>query len=256
MSLDVQNLSFAYEQRVVLQNVSFTAPTGQFTVILGRNGSGKSTILKLLAGVLPFHSGRVQAHGQDLRRLSGSARASLLGYLPQFHRTVFPFAVQDVVLTGRAAFVLSTPGPRDRKLAQEAMEELDLLPLAERPYSELSGGERQIVLMARILAQRPRIILLDEPVSHLDLAHQQRLMRLLKRLTQEGTTVISVLHDPNAALLYGDHFVFLKEGRVIEPGGHPWSPTFMEEVYGVRTLAVPFGGGNLVIPEPAGGCHV
>lgn len=250
MSLEVQDLTFAYEQRVVLQDVSFTAPTGQFTVLLGRNGSGKSTLLKLLAGVLPLHSGRVQAHGEDLRGLSGSARASLLGYLPQFHRTVFPFAVQDVVVTGRAAFVLSTPSPRDRALAREAMAELDLLPLAERPYSELSGGERQMVMLARILAQRPRIILLDEPVSHLDLAHQQRLLGLLKRLTREGTTVVSVLHDPNAALLHGDRFIFLKEGRVLEPVGDPWTPSFMEEVYGVRALAVPFRDKHLVVPEP------
>lgn len=250
MSLDVRNLCFAYGGVQVLRDVSFTAPAGKFTVLLGRNGSGKSTLLKVMAGILRPRSGTMTVLGQQLTSLSGSARAALIGYLPQFHQTVFPFAVEDVVLTGRAAYVFSLPTQSDRDKAVAAMRTAGIEHLRARPYTELSGGERQLVMIARVLAQNPKVILLDEPISHLDLANQQRLLGMLKQITAAGVTILAVLHDPTAAFLYGDEVIFLKQGAVVAPptGIDPWEPSFIEHVYGVATTVVPFRGKAIVIP--------
>jgi iron complex transport system ATP-binding protein len=250
MALEVSHLSHAFGDRKVLEDVSFEAPSGKLTVVLGRNGCGKSTLLRMISGILPIESGQVKIAGRNLAGLRGIERASLLGYLPQFHKAVFPFRVEDVVLTGRATWIGFGPGPKDLKLAEEAMELLGITGLRERAYSELSGGERQLVMIARILAQRPRIILLDEPTSHLDLANQQRLLGLLRTIAAQGITVLAVLHDPNTAMIHGDAFVFLKEGRcLIPPQGDPWQRDFMESLYGIHATLVPFQDRALVVPE-------
>jgi iron complex transport system ATP-binding protein len=250
MALIVRNLSFDYDGKQVLRDLSFTAPAGSLTVVLGRNGSGKSTLLRVMAGILAIKSGSMKVLGEELSSLKGSARAALIGYLPQFHQTVFPFTVEDVVLTGRAAYVLCTPSASDRAKSLAAIRTIGIEHLRTRPYTELSGGERQLVMIARVLAQNPKVILLDEPVSHLDLANQQRLLGLLKKITAAGVTVVAVLHDPNSAFLYGDKIVFIKEGRVVTPpvDGNPWDPAFIEDIYGVVTEVLPFRGKAMVVP--------
>lgn len=255
MALTVENISHDYGATRVLDDVSFCAPLGEFTVILGRNGCGKSTLLKALAGINPVQHGSVKIGGHDLALLSGADRASLVGYLPQFHQTVFPFTVEDVVLTGRAAHVLSTPSRGDREKARRAIADVGIEHLARRPYSDLSGGERQMVMIARVLAQNPKVILLDEPASHLDLANQQCLFRLIRRVTAGGTAVVAVLHDPNMAFLNADRVVFLRRGRIaVPPGGcPPWDPSFIGEVYGVPLCTLPYGDRALVIPTWPGG---
>lgn len=250
MALTVENLSYCYGATRVLDGVSFSAPLGALTVILGRNGCGKSTLLKALAGINPVRRGSVKIGGHDLALLSGAERASLVGYLPQFHQTVFPFSVEDVVLTGRAAYVLSTPSRIDRDKARLAIADVGIEHLAQRPYSELSGGERQMVMIARVLAQNPRVILLDEPASHLDLANQRRLFAIIGRITAGGTAVVAVLHDPNMAFLNADRVIFLKEGRIAAPPGGcpPWESSFIGEIYGVPLRTFPYGDRALVIP--------
>ncbi len=250
MALQVRNISFDFDAVPVLKNVSFSAPEGKLTVLLGRNGSGKSTLLKVMAGILRPKSGSITVFGREVTALSGSSRAELIGYLPQFHRTVFPFTVEDVVLTGRAAYVFSTPSRADRERARSAIAAAGIEHLRTRPYTELSGGERQLVMVARVLAQDPRVILLDEPVSHLDLANQQHLLGMLKNIVARGVTALAVLHDPNAAMLYADEIVFLRDGEVVAPpdGVPPWNPFFIQEIYGVRTEALPWRGKALVVP--------
>lgn len=250
MALTVTNLTFAYGSEPVLRDVSFHAPEGRLTVLLGRNGCGKSTLLKALAGVNPLQQGSVTVGGQELAMLSGGARAGLIGYLPQFHQTVFPFTVEDVVLTGRAAYVLSTPSGIDRDKARRAIDAVGIGHLAKRPYTDLSGGERQMVMIARVLAQNPKVILLDEPASHLDLANQRRLFAIIRRITSAGTTVVAVLHDPNMAFLNADQVIFLKEGRIAVPseGSPPWDPAFIGDIYGVPLCAFPYRDRALVIP--------
>ena len=249
-AIHVQQVHFAYDGRTVLEDVSLRAPVGMFTILLGKNGSGKSTLLRLLAGLLPLKEGTIEILGKDLNRLSLAERGRLIGFLPQFHNPVFPFTVKEVVLTGRAAYVFSVPGKKDRDKADQAIKEVGLEFLRDRNYTELSGGERQLVMIARVLAQEPRVILLDEPLSHLDLANQARFLALVKKLTVRGLTVLAVLHDPNLAFLSGDHFVFLKDGKVREMAGNerPWEAALLSEVYGTPIETLPFRDRALVVP--------
>jgi len=249
MAVVLEKVGFEYDGTPVLRDISFVVHEGKFTALLGKNGSGKSTLLRLIAGLLPLKIGRIEILGQDLHRLSLSQRARLIGYLPQFHSPVFPFTVEEVVLTGRASYVFSTPSRRDREKAGLAIAEVGLEELRKRPYTELSGGERQLVMIARVLAQEPRVILLDEPLSHLDLANQARFLSLIKKLTASGMTILAVLHDPNAAFLSGDHFIFLKGGQVleVEKGEAPWNAEFLSEVYGTPIETIPFRDRSLIV---------
>lgn len=251
MSLQVHDLSFAYHGRPVLHQVSLAVATGRFTAILGPNGSGKSTLLKLMAGILPCPRGTVSLEGRDLAALSGRERARLVGYLPQQHKAVFPFAVEEVVLTGRAGRMGLSPRPADRRATVEALELVGIAHLAARPYSQLSGGEQQMVMLARLLAQGPEIILLDEPTAHLDYANQARVLGLARDLLDAGYTVLAVLHDPNLAFLYADEVFFLKEGRRIEmsPGEAPWDLEVLGRIYDMRLGGLSFGARRLVYPD-------
>ena len=248
-ALEVEGLSFAYEERLILDNVAFHVPAGRFSVLLGRNGSGKSTLLRLLAGLLPVSSGQVRAFGDGILGLSASERARIIGFMPQQHRAVFPFAVEDVVLTGRAAHVGFTPSREDADKALHALEQVGVIHLKGRPFTELSGGEQQMVMIARVLAQEPRIIMLDEPTSHLDFLNQAKLLGLVRQLLGPQLSVLSVLHDPNSAFQFGDHFVFLKNGRVqeLDADESPWDQQVLERMYEEPIDTVPYGGRAIVM---------
>lgn len=250
MGISVQNLSFSYGCLPVLHSVSLEAPEGRFSVILGRNGSGKSTLLGLIAGLLPYRTGRIVIAGHDLSSLTLGEKARLIGYLPQFHNPVFPFTVEDVVLTGRASYIFALPGRKDRAKTDEVIEKVGIQHLQRRPYSELSGGERQLVMVARVLAQEPKVILLDEPLSHLDLANQVRLLSLIKELVASGLTVVAVLHDPNIAFMWGDFFILIKDGaiRQLDHGENPWDASTIMDLYGVTVEALSYKDRALVIP--------
>jgi iron complex transport system ATP-binding protein len=246
----VENLHFCYGSAPVLKGIDLTLAAGRFSVLLGANGSGKSTMLRILAGLAPFKRGRVELFGTDLCHLPASARARTVGYLAQQHRPVFPFLVEDVVLTGRAAHIAFMPGREDRSQAMAAIDLVGIRHLAGRAFTELSGGEQQMVMIARVLAQEPRILLLDEPTAHLDFVNQARLLDLIRKLVDGGLTVAAVLHDPNIAFLYGDHFLFLKNGRIhpLADSQQPWDSRFLESVYGMELLAVPFEDRALIVP--------
>jgi len=251
MAIRVDRICFSHPSGFSLEDVSLHVPAGRLSVLLGKNGSGKSTLLRLLAGLHRPVSGRIEVLGQNLSELSTAARAKVIGYLPQFHYPVFPYTVEEVILTGRAPYVFTVPRIGDREKAEEALVKVGIQDLRKRPYTELSGGERQLVMMARVLAQEPKVILLDEPVSHLDLSNQSRLLHLLKRLVQEGITVLAVLHDPNVAFTCGDSFFFMKQGRIQRPGPTeaPWDAAFLEELFDTRIETVPHNGRALVIPR-------
>ncbi|HQP30909.1 MAG TPA: ABC transporter ATP-binding protein [Deltaproteobacteria bacterium] len=259
MAVHVHDVSFCYGPKQVLTNVTLHAPEARLCVLLGPNGSGKSTLLKVMAGAVRAVRGRVEFHGRDAAALRGEERARMIGYLPQFHQAVFPFTVEQVVLTGRAAYVAAMPKPDDREAALETIKTVGIEHLRARPYTELSGGERQLVMIARVLAQKPRIVLLDEPVSHLDIANQIRLLGLLHALTRSGITVLAVLHDPNTAMLYGDAFFFLKQGALMTPdhGTAPWEGDFLSRVYGACLESIPHRGKALFVPDMdnGGGPH-
>jgi iron complex transport system ATP-binding protein len=252
MPLEIHNLSFSYGNNPVLRNIELVAPAGELTCLMGRNGSGKSTLLRLAAGFLKPATGSILVKGERSERLGASQRAQWLGYLPQFHNPVFPFTVEEVVLTGRAAYVWTTPSKHDHALVYAALDRVGIQELAGHAYTELSGGERQLVMLARVLAQQPRILLLDEPTSHLDLANETRLLRLVRQLTREGIAVLAVLHNPNAAISFGDRFYFLKKGVLCQPlpGQTYWDASFLSRIYGIEVETLSYGSRALVVPRP------
>lgn len=250
-ALSVRNLSFNYNETPILKDINISVTSGGFTIILGKNGSGKSTLLKLVAGLLDSDRGSIDIFGKDLTRLSLPQRARLIGFLPQFHRPVFPFTVFDVVLTGRAGYVNLIPKKQDRRAALASIQRVGIEHLTHRPFTELSGGEQQMVMIARVLAQEPRIILLDEPTAHLDFFNQVRILNLIKKFVATDLTVISVLHDPNIAFLYGDYFIFLKDGKIFQhkDNQNPWDVELLSAVYDTPLCAVPYQGRALIVPR-------
>ena len=229
---EVNGLSFAYDKHEVLRDISFNIAKNRFTVILGQNGSGKSTLMRILAGLIPYHSGSVKINYIELNEMKARYRARSIGFLAQKHKAVFPFTVSDVVLTGRAARVSYLPTERDMHVVHNSLEMIGIYHLRDRLYTELSGGEQQLVMIARTLAQEPEIILFDEPVSHLDYNNQIRVMGLIRQLVGRGLTIVAVLHDPNLAFHFGDRFAFIHNHHVYEAAEEkPWHHRLVREIF-------------------------
>jgi iron complex transport system ATP-binding protein len=215
--IEARNFSFSFKKdRQVIKNADFNILKEKFTIIIGRNGSGKSTLLRSIAGLLPGYGGSIKIFGNELASLSLKERTKYIGFLSQRHKPVFPFKVFDVVLTGRAAFVNHTPSRTDIEFAESAMETVGITKLKNNIYSELSGGEQQLVMIARALAQEPKILLLDEPISHLDYSNQINILNLLKDLLSKGTSIAAVLHDPNMIFNFGENFIFVQDHKAEE----------------------------------------
>ncbi|MFP3867222.1 MAG: ABC transporter ATP-binding protein [Desulfobacteraceae bacterium] len=217
----IEHLYVAYGKRLILQDLSFQIEDGRFFIIIGPNSSGKTTLLKTMAGVVKAQQGYVEILGKPLASYAKKSLAQQVAVVPQYTPTDVPFTVQEVVLMGRSPH-LSLAGleqKRDLDIAQEAMEVTKVAHLAGRRLDQLSGGELQRVVLARALCQQPRLIMLDEPTASLDLAHQVNIMDLLERLQQErGLTVIMISHDVNLAAMYGDQLLLMKEGRIVSLG--------------------------------------
>lgn len=240
MSLAVQtdNLSFSYNERLVLDGVSLSVEKGDVVGILGPNGSGKTTLLKILSAVLSG-SGEVQLNGKDIRAYGRRALSRLFAVVPQESHVDFPFTVAEIVLMGRASYhsSIALEGERDLEVARKSMELTETESIADRYLHELSGGEKQRVIIARALAQEPEILLLDEPAAFLDLKHQVRVFELMRRLNRErGLTIVAALHDLNLAAVFFPRLVMLSGGRIFRDG--PPSEVLTEEtireVYGIQ----------------------
>ncbi len=219
-SIHIKKLSFAYGKDVILNDVNMSFPEGKLSVILGRNGSGKSTLFNIIAGLEKKYNGSVLI-GETERRdwKVGRANSLKLGFLNQFHQTTFPFSVVDVILTGRASFSRFSPNKEDLEAVEQILDRFNLTHLKDKPYTSLSGGERQLVLLCRVLVQQPDLLLLDEPTNHLDLKYQIAVLQTAKELVKEGTTVLCVMHDPNMAYLFGDQFYLMKDNRLVDLHG-------------------------------------
>ncbi|MBC7082076.1 MAG: heme ABC transporter ATP-binding protein [Firmicutes bacterium] len=244
MRLDVFSIRCMYGIITALDGVSLSVSGGELVGVLGPNGSGKTTLLRARAGALRPISGKVTLDGRDIHRMSARAVARRLAVVPQNGYTPFSFSVKDIVLMGRWAHLGRFAGEtrRDIEAAARAMEATQVAHLAMRPITELSYGERQRVMVARALAQEPRILLLDEPTSHLDPRHQVEIMDLVWSLSrQDGLGVVAVLHDVNLAAQYCDRIVMLKGGRLAASGtpGEVITAQVIEEVYGVRSCVGP-----------------
>ena len=238
-----RHLSFAYSSLPAVVNASLELPRGAMGALIGANGSGKSTLIRLLAGLLEPASGEVVFNDVPLASLGARERAKRIAYVPQSNATVFPFTALEVVLTGRSPYSgrFRFESLRDEEIALAALEALDAAHLAARHITELSGGERQLVTVARALAQEPEVMLLDEPASALDLKHRTQLARALRRLRDErGITVLMVTHDLMLLDSAADLVFALKCGRVVA-GGAPdvvLNDSVLSEIYDapVRTM--------------------
>ena len=238
-----ENINAGYKGRPVLKGVGFSADKGQMIGVVGPNGAGKTTLLRALTGVVSLTSGRVLLQGRDIRRWSRQLMAQHMAVVPQMGDILFDFTVWDIVSMGRLAHqsIWSGETEADRAAVEQALEAMGLADFAGRSFWELSGGEQRRVIMARALAQEPKVLLLDEPTSHLDLGHQRTVMEYGVRLAREqDIAVVAVLHDLNTAALYCDHLVILFQGRVFAQGAPEkvLDADIIESVYGVSVEVV------------------
>jgi len=204
----------SYNNHLVLGNVNLHLKKGEVITLLGPNGCGKTTLLKIINGLLRPDSGKIYVDGRDVSRMGQTDIARLIGHVSQSQRSSFPFTALDIVLTGRTPHIsaLSQPGPRDIKKASQALEIVGASHLAHRPYTQISGGERQLVMIARALAQEPSFLLLDEPTSYLDFKNQHQILKMIARIAKDQrVTVVMTLHDPNHALMFSDELVLLRK---------------------------------------------
>ena len=220
--IEVRGMDFRYHQHTpwVLEDLSLAIPGGVITAVLGPNGTGKTSLLHIMLGLLQPSSGSVQIFGRDHRAYSRRELSQTISLVPQFEQIPFNFSVLEYVLLGRSPYLkpFQVPGEQDLDIARKSLRSAGIHSLRHKPVTELSGGERQLVHLARALAQQAQILLLDEPTAHLDLENQGRVLRLLKEMASQGVTVVLTTHDPNAAIFAADHFVLMNGGRIIQQG--------------------------------------
>jgi iron complex transport system ATP-binding protein len=220
MRLALENLSCGYTRTPVLSGVDLTLDAGEFICLLGPNGSGKTALLKTLAGILPPMAGRMLCDGVVWPDLPVRERAARLAYVPQAHAPVFAFKVIDLVAMGRTARWPLWAGPTevDWRAAERALAMVQMEAFADRLFTEISGGERQMVLVARALAQEARFLVLDEPASSLDFGNQVRMLQTLRRLVKGGIGVLMATHHPEHALRCASRVAVVREGRIQQVG--------------------------------------
>lgn len=218
--LEVRDLHTGYSGREIVHGATFDVQRGEFVCILGANGCGKSTTLKTILGLIEPMSGSIEMDGKSTVRMREPERARLFAYIPQTHTPPFPYAVRDVVMLGRTPYIgrLSLASAQDERVVDEAMERMGVAELALRPYTQLSGGQQQLVLIARALAQQPDLLVMDEPTASLDFGNQQLVLHQMRTLAHDGTSVLMVTHDPDHATLCADRVVVMENGEVIAQG--------------------------------------
>lgn len=234
-----------YGSREVLRDVCFEVEAGQVLCILGANGAGKTTLFKSILGLLPMQRGELFVEGDGIGRWARARVAQSIGYVPQISNPPFSYTVMDVVLMGRTAYLKAhqSPRPQDEEIATSTIEQLGIERLMGRRYLELSGGEKQLVLVARALTQQPKILVMDEPTTGLDFGNQQLVLEQVHLLAGDGLAVVMSSHFPDHAFLYADRALLLKNGTV-----HAWGPPrdviteeSLYELYSVRTKIINTG---------------
>ena len=255
----VEEVGMAYGSSRILNEISLSIRKGSVVTIVGPNGCGKTTLLKIINNLLKPDQGRVFVEGTDVNLLPAHRLARIMGYVPQGHKISFPFKVRDVVITGRMPYIpaFSSPKREDMERTEQALSLTGISGLADHPYSQISGGERQLVMIARAMAQQPSVLLLDEPTSYLDFKNQILTLKMIKDISRsKGVTVIMTLHDPNHALMFSDEVVLLRKlngnrvGNMIACGvpQEVMTPQNIMAAYGVEVEIVDVKGRKLLMP--------
>lgn len=235
MILDVKNIAFSYDSNNsnnknknngdnksnrIFENISFSIEKGDVLCILGPNGTGKTTLLKCLNGIYNPNQGDILINEKKIDKFSFNEISKIIGYIPQGHVSTFPFSVLDVVLMGRAPYIslMESPNKKDLKIAKKALKTLGIANMKDKEYTNLSGGERQLVFLARVLAQEPELLILDEPTSHLDFGNQIRLLEIIDQLAKSGLAIIMSSHFPDHAFSTSNKVAIMKDGNFIDFG--------------------------------------
>ena len=251
MSIEVKDLSFSYGSTAVLKHIDFRIEDGEVVSLVGPNGTGKSTLLKCMNRILTPSGGDVFIDGENVRKMNLKRMARFFGYVPQTALHTFPATVFDTVLLGRRPYVDWVVSSRNRAIVYEMLIMMDLDHLALRQFNELSGGEQQRALIARALAQEPRVLLLDEPTSNLDLRHQLEVLEhVVNIVKQKKLSVIMAIHDLNLASQYSDRIIFLKKGEIYTSGspGETLIAGNIRSVYEVEAMVNNDSGRPHIVP--------
>lgn len=257
MRLATHALATGYRGHPVGRDITLAAGPGEVLCLLGPNGSGKTTLFKTLLGLIPSQGGEVLLDGTPLARLPRTEIARKVAYVPQAHAIPFAFPAEEVVLMGRTARLgtFAQPGPRDRQAAQAALARLGIGALAGRDYTRLSGGQRQLVLIARALAQETPLLVMDEPTASLDFGNQAKVLAEIAGLAADGLTVILSTHDPDHAFAVGTQVALLHGGNVLAvgPPEATLTPQALSTVYGIEvTVERTASGRTVCLPRLAG----
>lgn len=238
MLLDIQNVVGGYGKADVVKGVSCQADAGDILCLVGPNGCGKTTLFRMILGSIPLRSGAILLNGKNQRDFSQKALANLIAYIPQYHNPIFAYTVLDVVMMGRASHfsAFEAPRPADREAAYAALEKVNALALAGEKYTALSGGQRQLILIARAICQSARVLVMDEPAANLDFANQQLLMDVIRELAAQGYCVLLSTHSPEHPFALGSKALLMRQGKVTAfgPPRSVITPETLQAVYGIE----------------------
>lgn len=238
MKFEVKNVACGYGNCTVLENISFSMESGEILCILGPNGAGKSTLFKSILCLLPLQKGIITCDNKNLNAMSRAEIAKIIGYVPQAHNPTFPFKAMDIVTMGRTAHlgICASPSEEDEAIAENAFDILGISYLKDKTFTKMSGGEKQLVLIARALAQQPKMLIMDEPTNNLDFGNQVLVLSHIRKLAKQGLALIISTHFPEHAFMYSNKALLLKEGGLYSIGSPEKTITkeSLEALYNVK----------------------